>query len=195
MCIIASQISCFKYHNISIRTRRVVEGNLGKLTFQLKILGSQKPMVLPKGERKYNILTLIKNKMFLWRGCDVSEACWLLKNNYFQKEICQYKGSCAFVKGFHRLFIMSNQSPEMKMEPLDYCTHSASSRHRFLTQQCKILYQCISKSLMHICQMHFHKCGRRKSSRDFRAVEKHVSDKSRKILQSWLTVLSCVLCF
>lgn len=133
--------------------------------------------------------------MFLWRGCDVSEACWLLKNNYFQKEICKYKGSCAFVKGFHRLFIMSNQSPEMKMEPLDYCTHSASSRHRFLTQQCKILYQCISKSLMHICQMHFHKCGRRKSSRDFRAAEKHVSDKSRTILQSWLTVLSCVFCF
>lgn len=131
----------------------------------------------------------------MWRGCDVSEACWLLKNNYFQKDICQYKGSCAFVKGFHRLFIMSNQSPEMKMEALDYCTHSASSRHRFLTQQCKILYQCTSKSLMHICQMHFHKCGRRKSSRDFRAAEKHVSDKSRTILQSWLTVLSCVLCF
>jgi len=74
---------------------------------------------------------------------------------------------------------------------------SASSRDHFLTYSVK---SCISVHLEVIDayllnafpQMWF---GRRKSSREGRAVEKHGSDKSRKILRSWLTVLSCVFCF
>lgn len=42
--------------------------------------------------------------------------------------------------------------------------------------------------------MHFHKYGRIKSLRDCRAVEKHVSDKSRKILRSWLVADGAFMC-